>query len=247
MNWLNIHTAVLDSPEFIGSEPTERATWLCLLRYCAGQENGGRLAGCRAWKDRQWQQLIRVTQQEAFAECELWQWEGDDLTVVHYPADKESEIKTKREVASVNGKKGGRPPKEAGEKPTSVNSEKPTSVNSAKAEGERKGKERKEKGKGMEGEWEAAPAGGNPDRFSVNGKTNLGEWLAYASTLTPPFPECEAERAWNYYESNGWLVGKSKAPSKDWQACCRTCHGRWKTESANAINGKTHERFDPLF
>jgi hypothetical protein len=70
MIWLNLNVATLDSEEFVGSDPVERATWLCLLRYCVGQENGGRIAGCKKWKDSHWQQLCRVTLREIFRELD---------------------------------------------------------------------------------------------------------------------------------------------------------------------------------
>lgn len=68
----------------------------------------------------------------------------------------------------------------------------------------------------------------------------LQEWQAYAGTLQPAFPDFESERAWNHYVSNGWRVGKN--PCKDWKACCRTCHGRWRSESANPHNGRHNGR-----
>lgn len=107
MNWININTATLDSESFLGAEPSERATWLCLLRYCCGQENGGIIIGARSWKDRKWQQLVRVTIKEVLSSCDLWTWDGDNLTVSFYPTDKETEVQTNR----ANGAKGGRPPK----------------------------------------------------------------------------------------------------------------------------------------
>lgn len=159
MNWLNLNVSVLDSPEFLGCEPTERATWLCLLRYCIGQENGGLIAGCLVWKDRQWQQLVRVTAQEALTSCALWKWEGDNLRVLHYPSEKESEIKTKRE----HGKRGGRPRKSEPEKKQNVTIEKPPAKPNGNhmvmevqnhqpisAKTERNRKEEKEKGKEKE-------------------------------------------------------------------------------------------------
>lgn len=111
MNWLNLHVSVLDSEDVCGCEPVERATWLFLLRYCVGQENGGRIANCREWKDRKWQQVVRVTGREVNAECSLWHWDGNDLVVCYYPTEKEDELRKKRETASDNGRKGGRPPK----------------------------------------------------------------------------------------------------------------------------------------
>lgn len=37
----------------------------------------------------------------------------------------------------------------------------------------------------------------------------------------------DAERFWNYYESNGWKVGRN--PMKDWKACVRT----WERKNVN--------------
>ena len=39
MNWLNLSIQTLDSENFLGSDPVERATWLCLLRYCNNWKN----------------------------------------------------------------------------------------------------------------------------------------------------------------------------------------------------------------
>jgi hypothetical protein len=103
MNWLNIQTRTIHAPEYVGSDPTERATWFNLVVYCADQENGGRILDCRKWKDRRWQQTCGVTAEEATKECELWSWDGDDLIVWAYPLDKESEVQAKRE----GGRKGG--------------------------------------------------------------------------------------------------------------------------------------------
>ena len=140
MNWLNLNIQTLDSENFLGSEPVDRATWLCLLRYCIGQENGGIIADCREWGDRKWQQLIRVTKKEAVRECDLWSWEGRDLIVWGYPVEKEEEIQLKRDRAKTNGAKGGRPKKTNQGSDEETNQE-PTLVNSAKAERNEKGKE----------------------------------------------------------------------------------------------------------
>ncbi|MBA3622983.1 MAG: hypothetical protein H0W48_00635 [Methylibium sp.] len=87
MDWINLHVSVLDSPEFIGASPHERATWLCLLRYCVGQENGGVLEHCREWGDRRWQQQCRVTLREVRTKSDLWEWVEDRLVVRFYPLD----------------------------------------------------------------------------------------------------------------------------------------------------------------
>ncbi len=96
MDWMNLHISTLDSAAFKGAEPVDRATWLCLLRFCVGQENGGVIAEAATWGDRKWQQLCGVTKTEALRKCELWAWVGDGLTVAFYPADKEAEVKAKR-------------------------------------------------------------------------------------------------------------------------------------------------------
>jgi len=103
MNWLNINVSTLRSPEFIGSEPVARATWLCVLGYCFDQENGGIVPNSRLWKDRQWQQTCGVTAQEISESHPLLFWDGDDLHVWNYPVAKQHEVQGKR----ASGKLGG--------------------------------------------------------------------------------------------------------------------------------------------
>ena len=137
MEWLNIHASTLDSENFIGSDPVQRSTWLCLFRYCAGQENGGIIECCREWPDRKWQQLCRVTLEEVNAESSLWTWGGQDLIVWRYPVDKESEIKAKREAGKATATKRWHP-----QANSSANS---SAISSADTEG--KGREGNRKGK----------------------------------------------------------------------------------------------------
>ena len=103
MNWINIKTSDLRAPEFIGSDPTARGTWVAVLGYCYEQENGGLIVGCKTWKDRQWQQVCGVTREEIDGARSLMSWQDDDLKVWAYPSDLENEIKRKREA----GRKGG--------------------------------------------------------------------------------------------------------------------------------------------
>ncbi len=105
MDWINIHTSTLDSADFIRCHPDQRAAWLMLLRYCAGQENGGRIVGARPWGDTTWQQMCRVRKKEVQKDCALFIWDGDDLVVNYYPIHGEQRASNSRE----NGKKGGRP------------------------------------------------------------------------------------------------------------------------------------------
>ena len=57
------------------------------------------------WKDRKWQQVVRVTEQEIVTACALWHWDGDDLVVAFYPEDKEAEVRKRREMAVAMRKK----------------------------------------------------------------------------------------------------------------------------------------------
>jgi uncharacterized phage protein (TIGR02220 family) len=134
MNWLNIYTPTLRAAEFIGSEPTARATWLYVFAYCAEQENGGVIIGARGWKDRQWQQTCGVTLAEVEASAPLLTWRDQDLILHAYPMQKEAEVQRMRELGSLrteskalaareNGKKGGRKPNG---NPTEGNPENPT-------------------------------------------------------------------------------------------------------------------------
>lgn len=203
MNWLNLNIQTLDSENFLGSEPTDRATWLCLLRYCIGQENGGIIEDSREWGDRKWQQLVRVTKKEALRECELWEWEGEALIVWGYPGDKEAEIKhlraigkqtseAKKNAAKANGAKGGRPTRNPTENPTETQQETQTEPI------ERKGKEIEVEERESAGakKSSARPLGGDPksiaDTYPRREKTaealaiiakHLGEGEDYESML----------------------------------------------------------------
>lgn len=96
MEWLNIRTATLRGPAYIGSNPTERATWLNVLAYCVDQENGGRIVGASAWKDRQWQQACGVTLREVRGASKLIQLQDGDVVVYGYSVEKEQEVKERR-------------------------------------------------------------------------------------------------------------------------------------------------------
>ena len=96
MNWLNIDVTALRSPEFIGAEPIARATWLCLLGYCADQENGGVIADCEQWGDRRWMQTCAVTRAEIDASKPLAFWDSSALHVAFYPVEQEERTKANR-------------------------------------------------------------------------------------------------------------------------------------------------------
>lgn len=107
MMYFTLRVSTLRSAEYIGSEPTARATWLNLLAYCCEQENGGTIPDCSAWKDRQWQQTCGITLAEAQEASPLWKWAEGGLVVAFYPADKQAEIQAKREAGRRGGRRSG--------------------------------------------------------------------------------------------------------------------------------------------
>ena len=246
MDWINLHTSTLDSAEFIGADPTCRATWLCLLRYCCGQESGGRVVDCASWSDRRWQQLARVTKREVTTASDLWTWDGNDLVVWAYPVDREQEIKTKRDVARANGRKGGRPRIGSVEKPTSEPTPEPTSVNSAKAERERdREREREEErncGVSPEAVYEAYPRKvGKADALkaiartlkagAVTADTLLTKVQAYAAAVAT-WPE--ADRKFVPHPATWFNRGSFDDDPATWQrGDTRTANGGFAGEVAS--------------
>lgn len=169
MDWLNFHVGILDSAEFVGSEPTDRGTWLCLQRYCAGQENGGVISGCADWADRKWQQVARVTLREVRRTCELWRWDGDDLHVQFYPIDKQREVQAKRQAGvDTARKRWSNRTNEQGSLALRSNGSSATSLSHPQPHAE---------GKGMEGE-EGARASAAESRPAPPGEESEEEWLA---------------------------------------------------------------------
>jgi hypothetical protein len=217
MDWLNIHRSTLGAEEFLGCEPVQRATWLCLMAYCADQENGGRIDGASEWGDRKWQQVVRITRDEAHEKCALWAWVDGVLIVWAYPSEKESEVRRNRE----NGGKGGRPPKPRNNQVVSsglpsgltetITQTEPSAPISA--ETERKGKERK--GKEEEGKEKKA-------RQAAFVPPSEAEWVDYCVKTWPDWHPISAGEAWAYYEA---LRPPWKGYS-DWRKVARTAHGK---------------------
>jgi hypothetical protein len=116
MNWININTATVRSPEFIGCDPTARATWLCLLAYCCEQENGGIISNCHEWGDRRWMQTCGVTRAEVEAAAPLVRLDGADVRVHAYPLDRQQEVVALRTMSKRAGKLSGSARREASKK-----------------------------------------------------------------------------------------------------------------------------------
>lgn len=176
MEWLNLKTSFLHSAEYIGSDPRSRATWLNVCLWCAQQENGGRIEGAAAWKDRQWQQTCGVSRREVEAAAKLLAWDGAALVVWNYPTAKQEEVKAKREAGRLggaaksnakaeavrlNGALGGRPPKAETKADTPAEPKQNLSTNLTE------GKGREEEGNGKElNTSDGVPP--PPDAFSLS-------------------------------------------------------------------------------
>jgi hypothetical protein len=70
-----------------------------------------------------------------------------------------------------------------------------------------------------------APAPEKPKRQKFQ-KPTIDEWTAYAKTMPEPLTENKALGAWDYYEGNGWRVGRN--PMADWRATLRAWARRQK-------------------
>jgi hypothetical protein len=213
MIWLNLKTTTLRSPEYAGSEPVQRATWLNLLAYCCEQENGGKIEGCGGWKDRQWQQTLGVTLAEVQDVCALWHWEGETLCVAFYPTDKQEEVKAKRDAGKRGGKRSGKSRREAvreaqleGVLEAQLEAELQPNRVLLEAELERKGKE---------GEWKDK---GKETLTVVSGAAKLEDLLHVAPTLPQvieagrraSIPEDVCRAYHDDREGAGWMDGKGR-------------------------------------
>jgi hypothetical protein len=186
MNWINIQTSTLRSPQFIGSDPIARGTWISVLGYCYEQENGGLIANCKGWKDRQWQQICGVTRNEIDGATWLMQWQDNDLIVWNYPHETEGEIKRKRE----SGRKGGQARTQAKIEAAKANGAKhnPSTTQAQPKQGpngiEKKGKE-KEAESGAGAPPPDLPLDGlfdEPEKPQKQPKQTDAEWLAELTT-----------------------------------------------------------------
>ena len=140
MEWINLHVRSLDSDAFKRSRAVDQGTWLKLLRYCAGQENGGCIKDCRDWTDKDWQIMVGSSLGEVSKSCGLWKWEGNDLILSLYPVESELRSKKLRESSAKGNavrwqKENAKPikPESPGESPGDSDSTKPESPGESRA------------------------------------------------------------------------------------------------------------------
>ena len=201
MNWLNIETKTLRSPEYIGSDPIQRATWLNLLGYCAEQENSGVIQKSRDWKDRRWMQTCGVTLLEVDSPSQLWRWDGDCLVIWNYPVTKQEEVKAKRDAGKRGGKASGEARREA----------QLEAVGEAQLEGEleRKGKERKGNRKEKKGNADASSAESKPKR--INKAQPIDD--EHLANLQSQYPHAKVKEQFAAC-TKWWMEKKKSHPSR---------------------------------
>ena len=228
MEYINIHRSVLDGAEFVGAEPLDRATWLMLLSYCCGQENGGVIEACRPWADRRWQQLAKVTAEEVQRVSDLWKWDGDDLVVNFYPEQAEKETRAKRRGGVIgNKRRWGKKSKASSltdklsESLTDGGSDK-TSDSLTESITERNGTERKETKEALS----------DFPEVSIPSIEDVRAWASTSGRVDPDW----AERKWkmttgnNGWQRNGRLIGWQRLWIVWFEEDVRA--GKWKKTAA---------------
>jgi hypothetical protein len=220
MEWLNIHRSTVEGEAMQDACAEDVQTWLFLMTYCAGQENGGRIVGARGWNDRKWTKLAGLSlrrvggvgadelpaEKPADAPTGLWRWEGDDLVVEYYPVEQESRLRKQRRGGAIGGKKRAENFRSQGSNGPRVEGEGQGSLK-GKVEGEgqgsleRKGREGKEK-KGKERVREDALA---PEDESFSGElpseAEVRDWAVMAGVD----PEFAAQKWSATNENHGWV------------------------------------------
>ncbi len=99
MEYFKINVADLDSVEFRGATPIQHSAWLVLMRYCAGQENDGRILDAATWNARRWSHVVGLQRKVIMAESPLWWFDGNDLVVRFYPLQSQEAYHAKSDNA----------------------------------------------------------------------------------------------------------------------------------------------------
>ena len=204
MDWLNLHTSTLDDPKLAAADDAQRSHWLHLIRHCIGQENNGCIHGAATWSDRKWLLLCRITEADAMAPSELWEWDDKDLYVWGYPKEKQREVQAKRKGGQKSAEQ--RAAKALLEAGRSVGK---TAGNSAVTEG----KGREGKGIGREEEGGARPQ-------------TLEQVQTYAQSIG--LSDLEARKFFDHFTANGWLLS-GRSAMKSWPAALRN----WKRRAGD--------------
>jgi hypothetical protein len=127
MIYLSLSTALMRNNLFTRATSAQVGVWYRLCCYCAEQENGGIIGGCRDWDAIMWARAIGIAPEEVAGDCTLWKWSAVNALIVHeYPMELERKVQQNRQSGKIggnrrsetkasavreNGKKGGRPRK----------------------------------------------------------------------------------------------------------------------------------------
>ena len=252
MDWINIHRTTLSTEEFLGCDPVQRATWLCLLAYCVDQENGGTICEAGAWGDRRWQQIIRITKAEAQDKCPLWSWDGLDLTVWAYPLEKEAIVQQRRgsgrlggsaktqaktQASKQNGALGGRPisvSRDSMPTPEQNNPSRNPSRNPSETQAETQ-RNRNRKGK----ELEEPPIVPQSEKISRSYPTE-SEVVEHCAKHFPTWHHSSVRDLYRHYVSTDWNDREGKK-IKNWKNKFSMIH---KFKSEKGTTGPTKEWSD---
>lgn len=218
MEYINLHVSVIDSAEFKGATPAQQGTFLCLLRYLCGQEDGDRINGCSRWPDRKWQAVLGVEKAIVGEECQLWSWIGEDLEVSFYPETEEKRVRSMRRGGRIGNKKrwSKQPRDRTPESPPESPPDKPGDI-PGRIGNEMKGNEMK---------------GGAPqfDEIVVPG---LEEFVSACELRGVPRWYAENEHAYRSERpADRWPVGAN------WQAAVTRTFTRWRADGSPKECGK---------
>jgi hypothetical protein len=233
MNWINLRTETLRSPEFANAKPGAIETWLKVMAYCCEQENGGCILDGCSWNDRAWLMCCGVTKAEIEAANPLVYDDGAAVFVTAFPDEKQAEVQAKRKAGKHGGKASGKARREAQLQPVlqpvlEADNEaqlQPVLEAHGEADLERKGKE---------GEIEGKDKGIRNRNGKGNSRGTIEEVCAFAVELG--LPPSDGEACFYKWEGNGWKNGSS--PIRDWRATIRS----WKAAGylpSQKVNGST--------
>lgn len=99
MEYLKLQRSFRTTEAWQVATAAARGAWVSVAGYCADEENGGRIAGAKAWTTRLWMQRAGVTAEEVAdaVAAHLATWDGDDLVVGGYDLVGEKTYQARRQ------------------------------------------------------------------------------------------------------------------------------------------------------
>lgn len=227
MEYVNLHVSSLDSAEFKSATPEQQGTWLCALRYACGQEEGGVIANCRNWTERQWQTVVGAEKRILLQPCGLWEWKEDNLIVGFYALDQERLVRSKRRGGRLGNRRRWSGHWSESHSESDSDSHR-GHISDSHSESEMKGNE-------MKGNERGTPRHPDFPEIEVPG---LGEFVAACELRGVPRAFAEAEHAWRSERpAERWPRGAN------WQTAVTSTFNRWRERGvAPQKNGADKKR-----